>query len=227
MTLLPRLAIGFTVFLAAPALHAEGLGLGETALSARAVGPEVARSSFLKDGDGCPGEAAACRRSAYLVPGDVVVLGETAGAYGCVSFIGEGGRASTGWMALSALRPVPEVPADWAGQWQSGPEQSIAITQEGGKLRLRGDATWGASDPARVRRGGVNIGEFTARAAPEGNRLAFTAGEETLPYEGGDDYDCRLRMERLGPYLAVRDTGNCGGHNVSFTGLYRRKPGRG
>jgi hypothetical protein len=29
-------------------------------------------------------------------------------------------------------------------------------------------------------------------------------------------------MQRLGPYLLVKDNNNCGGMNVSFTSVYRR-----
>ena len=48
--------------------------------------------------------------------------------------------------------------------------------------------------------------------------------DETLPYEAGDDLDCRARMRLIGPYLLVADNGQCGGLNVSFSGAYRRTP---
>ena len=39
-----------------------------------------------------------------------------------------------------------------------------------------------------------------------------------------DEYDdgCRVRMQRIGPWLLIEDNGGCGGAGVTFTGLYRR-----
>ena len=92
---------------------------------------------------------------------------------------------------------------------------------------LDGDATWGAGDPDRVKRGGVNIGDFSATVALAGGHLAFLVGDEgkPLPYDAkraSDEMLCGLRLWRTGPYLVVADNLQCGGHNVTFTGVYRR-----
>jgi hypothetical protein len=107
-----------------------------------------------------------------------------------------------------------------------GPEQSIDVEKgpRPGEVKIKGEATYGLLDPARVARGAVNSGEIEGIVKPEGSSLAFTMGDDkTLPYTEGDDYACRVRMRLLGPFLVVVDNNNCGGMNVSFTGAYRRK----
>ncbi|MBP0494261.1 hypothetical protein [Roseomonas indoligenes] len=198
---------------------------------AAAVRPGAPRVNFVQDdvlARGCPNESAACRARAYLTPGDVVLTGPTQGAYTCAGFVGARGATTIGWMPSAALLPLPEaeqVPADWNGQW-TAPEQDIAITPGGkGALRVKGEATWGMGDPERVRRGGIHTGEVAGEARPVNGVLAFSMGDDdtTKPYEAGDEYTCRIRLWRRGPYLLARDNNGCGGLNVSFSGFYRRK----
>ncbi|MBV9076797.1 MAG: hypothetical protein JO048_04870, partial [Methylobacteriaceae bacterium] len=86
-----------------------------------------------------------------------------------------------------------------------------------------GDATWGAFDPGRARRGAVNVGEIEAEWAPAGPTLAFALAEAgPVPVAQGDEADCKVWLARLGPYLVVADNLRCGGANVSFRGVYRR-----
>ena len=47
--------------------------------------------------------------------------------------------------------------------------------------------------------------------------------EEQILLEKAGKYDCAVRLRQLGPYLFAVDNQNCGGANVSFTGLYRRR----
>ena len=72
-------------------------------------------------------------------------------------------------------------------------------------------ATWRSRDKERVARGAINFGDFEQDIRPSGDRAAFGGAEE-----------CQISLRLLGPYLLARDTGNCGGLNVSFTGVYRR-----
>ena len=177
---------------------------------------------------GCPNEGAACRSRAYLTPGDVVLTGKAQGAYTCAGFVGARGAVTIDWLPTASLVPLPEaeqVPTDWVGRW-SAPEQDIAITPgRGGALAVKGNATWGMGDPERRRRGGVHIGELEGEARPSKGVLAFAMGEDgrTLPHDGGDEFTCRVRMWRRGPYLLTQDNNGCGGANVSFSGFYRRK----
>ena len=184
------------------------------------------RTDFLRDGDeaaGCPGAAASCRSGAYVVAGDAVLLapGEADG-YVCAAFA-RAGTETTGWLPAAAVVPDAAAPGDWAGRWVAE-ESRIRITTAVGGLKVSGEATWGTGDPDRVRRGGVHIGEVEGTAMPHDGVLAFTVGDDgTLPYEAGDETSCRIRMLRRGPYLVVHDNMGCGGANVSFTGLYRRR----
>lgn len=184
------------------------------------------KNPLLKTDAACPNTSAACREKAYLVPGNEVVVIGTKGDFVCASYTSQQGRITDGWLPRSAVTIVQDSPPeDWVGQWQSGPEQAVAIKQadKTGVLSIKGDATWGASDPERVKRGAVHVGSLEGEMKPEGADLAFGMGENgTLPFDQADEADCKVQMQRLGPYLLVKDNNNCGGMNVSFTGVYRR-----
>ena len=177
---------------------------------------------------GCPAARSACRDKAFVVPGDRVVAGRTQADFTCVDYVGAKGAGRAGWLATARL--VREDPAagaadDWSGTW-IGTEAEIAIKPgRAGRLSVHGDATYGALDPERVKRGAVNVGEFDGDVAPAGSRLAFDVGPDaTLPFDKGDDTDCKVSMRRLEPFLLVDDNNMCGGMNVTFRGVYRRKP---
>lgn len=185
------------------------------------------KTSILKAG--CPSMDSACRDKAFLVPGDDVVIIGTKGDYVCAAYVSKQGRITDGWLPKAAIATVHnEAPTDargWLGRWRSGPEQTIVIGEAGktGLLSIKGDATWGASDPERVRRGAVNIGSLEGEATAQGAVISFGMGEDgTLPFDQADEADCKVRMERLGPYLLVKDNNMCGGMNVTFTSIYRR-----
>ena len=86
----------------------------------------------------------------------------------------------------------------------------------GARIVVTGDATFGSNDPARVRRGAVNVGEVAATVAVEAGTVAFAIGEDgatrafdTKGPEGADL--CRVRLWRLGGYLIAADNMMCGG----------------
>jgi hypothetical protein len=178
----------------------------------------------------CPNMSAACQESAYLVPGDEVVVIGAKGDYICASYVSQQGRVANGFLPRASVSIVSDRPkvstADWIGQWQSDPEQTVVVEQadKTGVLSIKGDASWGASDPERVKRGAVHVGSLDGEMKPEGETLSFGMGENgTLPFDQAvDDADCKVRMHRIGPYLLVNDNMMCGGVNVSFTGIYRR-----
>ena len=192
------------------------------------------RTNFVQSaeaGNGCPAAKAACAGRAFLIQGDQVVTSYTVGTFVCAEYTSPKGATTAGFLPVAALAPVPVPSAqpklvDWVGNWTTGLEQTVAIKRGGrsGELSLSGEATWGALDPERVKRGAVHIGNFDADVAPAGDALSFTVGTDgTLGYDAGDASDCKVRMRRIGPLLLVEDNGNCGGLNVSFTGTYRRK----
>jgi hypothetical protein len=203
-----------------------------SAVALARIGGGSPRVNFVKRDavrKGCPSSSLACREKAYLVPGDEVVVSGVKGEFVCVSYVDGKGRVTDGWLPGAAVTVVQDSPAvqprDWVGQWQSGPEQTIVIkpASKPDHLRIEGDATWGASDPERVKRGAFNIGELEGEVAPEGQNLSFGMGENgTVAFDKADAADCKVQMRRLGSYLLAKDNGMCGGHNVSFSGVYRR-----
>ncbi|UYN99685.1 MAG: hypothetical protein KIT02_00080 [Devosia sp.] len=134
-------------------------------------------------------------------------------------------------VALAKDKPAGEAGtdplSDWVGVWAASAEQTVTITRTAEGLFIDGFATWGASDPARVEIGAVNMGEFSLEL-PENwvgadGSVNFTVGEEgPLPPEAAGQYDCVIGMLLELPVLKVTDNGYCGGMNVTFYGEYRR-----
>jgi len=155
----------------------------------------------------------------YLISGDEVIVLLPGPIRSCIGYTtaSKVPREIDGWMDPAALArtdaPPPKL-EDWFGVWRSGAEQSVTLKRDGKRLKVTGEATWGASDPARVARGGVNTGELDNTITPHGAQADYADGTAA--------YDCQARLWRLGPYLVIADNNNCGGHNVSFTGIYRR-----
>ncbi|WP_342242138.1 hypothetical protein, partial [Inquilinus sp. OTU3971] len=148
----------------------------------------------------------------------------------CATFTGAGPKfaSTTGLLPLNALTGAPAPAADdWRGTWRSGDEQEIDIKKAaGGAIAIEGNASFGGSDPERVTRGAINVGQISATLTPTNGKAAFSAGDdgEAAPYDAdpGDDSTCRVRLWRLGPYLVAADNLMCGGMNVTFTGVYGR-----
>jgi hypothetical protein len=173
--------------------------------------------------EACPTAAEACRKKSYLVTGDLVLIGKTRGDFTCVSYqspLANKQVWTKGWLPGAALTPVAPMPspqmADWIGAWRH-PGGSIAIKDGGGKLEIEGRMIVpGARD--------VHFGEIKAQVTPEKDTVAFV-DDGTIPFDNADalEVECRVRMQRIGPWLMVEDNGGCGGAGVSFIGLYRRE----
>jgi hypothetical protein len=123
-------------------------------------------------------------------------------------------------------------PGAWLGAWNAGPEQDISIALSAdGFLLIDGFASWGASDPERVERGAINIGEFSVKVPIEwidrrNSLLEFAIGMgdgDAIRPAVADKYDCAITLVLADNSLSARDNGMCGGHNVSFTGDYARQ----
>lgn len=176
----------------------------------------------------CPSAAPVCREKAYLVAGNTVLVSATEGDFACATYVGAKGATRSGWLPRAALAETPSAAIgldDWAGTWMASPEHTIVITRKGAALALAGDATYGALDPDRVRRGAVNVGSFAVEARPQGASLAFTDRDEkgVAPvYSPDDGGACSVRMRLVPPFLVAESNLACGGMNVTFTGLYRR-----
>jgi hypothetical protein len=179
---------------------------------ARAVGQKGARVYFYGDDEGCPSPR--CRLKAYIVPGDEVIVSRTFGDWVCAWYQPAKGFETVGWIQaheLSLAAPEGDPPAAaWEGEWVSY-DNAIDIRREGrsGRLRVKGDAVWKGANP-----GQVHVGDIDKTAAPTGGVLRL-----------GDDI-CRVTLRLVGRYLLVGDNKQCGGLNVTFDGVYRRRAAR-
>lgn len=189
---------------------AEGLAIGR-------IKSDAGKVFFRRNGDrgnACPSPDAKCQDAAYLVAGDLIALGARLGGFVCVDYdSGKGDRA--GWLPADAVEPAPLAsdPAAWLGDWKrAGADITIEKTKDG--LEATGEATFGAQDPDKVKRGAVHFGSFSGPL--------FLKDGQAILVDGSDISACNLRLARSGPFLFLRDNGNCGGLNVSFSGLYRQ-----
>jgi hypothetical protein len=161
----------------------------------------------------CPAATEACRKRAYLVTGDLVLVGRRRGDFTCVSYQSPLARKkqirADGWLPDAALTPVAPMPAP-IGTW-CNPDCRIEIgAGEGGRLLVDGEGVFPTAHD-------FHDGGFKAQVTPQDDAIAFA--------DDGSNYgeECRVRMQRIGPWLLVVDNAGCGGTGVSFTGLYRRK----
>jgi hypothetical protein len=199
-----------------------GVGLDEAPVPRLGrIKADAGKVFFLTNGsaqNSCPSAAPECLEKAYVVAGDLVVLGLSHGDYVCADY--DGGKGDRGgWLPSAAIEPAPmqSDPAAWLGKWKRI-EAEIRIEKKSDGLKAEGDATFGALDPARVHRGGVNVGDFSGALVVK-DGLATIADQDADPK---DSFGCKVWLARSGIFLYVRDNGQCGGFNVSFSGLYRR-----
>jgi hypothetical protein len=179
----------------------------------------------------CPAESEACQRRGFVVPGDVVLASAKPSPLACVSYISPGAKrvkgkyaATDGYLPASALKEVPTAApqaGEWLGKWSRDAEADVMISlKAGGTLSIKGEATFGALDADRVKRGAINMGELEGTAVPKGNMMALGEGYDGTKPFGEDRGECRAKLRLFGRYLVVEDNGGCGGMNVSFTGIY-------
>lgn len=170
------------------------------------------RAYFYDDDRDCP-NGKDCRRKAYIIPGDEVIVAREYGDYSCVWYEPAKGSETVGWIRTDRLekRKLKEPQrADWLGEWEDGVSSITIRPGTGGNgFHVKGDSYWqGAVE------GSIHIGELDYPGRLVGAVLESSSGD--------DEYDCRVRMRRIGGFLLVSDNKNCGGVNVSFDGVYRR-----
>jgi hypothetical protein len=163
------------------------------------------------DGARCP-EDAACRLKTYVIPGDEIIVSRTFGKFACGWFQPRKGGETLGWIETDRLAWQdirPPAPRDWLGEWRAYDNViRIATSKTAGRLTIKGEAVWG-SGPR------THTGELDHDATPAADKMKFG--------DGTDDNDCQVTMQLVGRLLVVGDNLNCGGANVSFSGVYQRK----
>ena len=176
----------------------------------------------------CPSAASACRLKAYVVAGDEVLTNATDEAYVCVRYKSRAFIETLGYLPRAALETVSsEHPSidKWNGTWRRDSEAEIVLKSSGDELTVSGSATWGGSDPQRLKRGAVNTGELEGTFRPRNDVLAIGYDPDRSRFPPPEDAApdiCAAKLELYDRYLLVEDNGRCGGVNVSFGGLYVR-----
>ncbi|HLL99739.1 MAG TPA: hypothetical protein VK400_01685 [Pyrinomonadaceae bacterium] len=163
----------------------------------------------------CP-DGKNCRMKSYLIPNDEVVVSRTFGRWACSWYQPKKGSETVGWIAVDKLdfRETNQNPAlaDWLGAWNYAGENRIEIgkSKTNGSLAITGNAVWrGLGD-------NIHTGEIDDESKPAGNELKIGADAES-------EDECQVTMRLVGKYLVVSDNLRCGGVNVSFSGVYRKK----
>lgn len=179
---------------------------------ARVRGPRGTRAYFYGEDEGCPGPGAKCRQKAYVIPGDTLVVSRAFGEYMCTWFQPARGYETVGWLRADQLE-LSETDANppaarWLGEWGLHSNGlTISRGAKAGELHVEGSAVWhGLGD-------NIHVGEVNASAAPDGNTLTL------------EDDICKLTLRLAGDFLIADDNGDCGGVNVTFDGVYRKKKG--
>jgi hypothetical protein len=176
------------------------------------------------DDAACPAEFESCAQPRYLVPGDLLLVGKTRGAYSCVSYQSAADRTQhwiVGWLPSASLTPVQPAratsPADWIGRWIHAGGHITITKGRRGVLRIRGEHIYPAAQ-------NLHSGVIRAEAKPALGLLQFADdGSVAFNRESAESGSCLVRMQRIAELLVVEDDGHCGGSLVTFTGFYRRK----
>jgi hypothetical protein len=157
-----------------------------------------------------------CRLKSYLINGDEVIVSRARGNFACGWFQPQKGSETVGWISSDKLEFVETASDaalnDWLGDWRYY-DNSINIVsgKKRGLLEISGNAFWkGLGD-------NIHTGEIAGETAPRGNVLKI--GENVAEEED----ECKAVLRLVGNFLIVSDNLRCGGANVTFSGVYRRK----
>jgi len=172
------------------------------------------RAYFRGDMNGCPWTRGACSSPSYVVSGDTVIISRIRKGYACAFYPGKGG-GTAGWVPTRQLSLLfvdthPNIES-WTGAWSSLGNPAINIRQEFGRLRVSGEAFW-PGRPESTDWPSIHVGEIAGSISVAGQRGDYR-----------DDNDCKIRFTLLNDYLIAGDNRQCGGANVSFSGVYRRE----
>lgn len=168
---------------------------------------------FYNDEEGCPNKTAQCQAKAYVIKGDMLIVNAVKEGWACAWFQGKK-HETVGWVEASQLSFKSNANINnsaWLGNWQFY-DNSIKLSQHDNKIQATGEAFWYGPivEGAPV----VHTGELEGELRVNGNHAHLSTGDS--------EYDCSADFSVIGEYLVVADNGNCGGANVSFSGVYTR-----
>jgi hypothetical protein len=171
----------------------------------------------------CPTAGERCRKTAYVVQGNVVLTGQQVGTFVCAAFL-NGRRQTTGWLKAEALHSAPWSVAteDWAGTWvRMDGKSTIHVRTSKDGLYADAVATYAVS-AENVRTG----------AARGPIKITEAGGEKIATFFNDGDAQCRVTLRRSGALLLVDDgvredtNSPCGGMGVTLSGIYRKRGAR-
>lgn len=182
---------------------------------AKIIGKKGDRIYFYGDErDDCP-SGKNCRLKSYVIPNDEVIVSRTFGNFACVWFQPKKGSETVGWIEVDKFELIetnqnPDL-KNWLGEWRYY-DNSIVISKSKTPdlLDIKGNAFWkGLGD-------NIHIGELDDTSKPSENKLKLGENDTS-------EYACKVSMQLVGKYLIASDNLNCGGANVTFSGVYRKK----
>ena len=143
-------------------------------------------------------------------------MSRTFGKFACSWFQPRKGTETVGWIETERLawQEDNRQPAirDWLGEWRAYDNViRISKSKAAGQFAIKGEATWGSG-------ASTHTGELDYDAKPTADKMKFG--------DGTDELDCQVTMQLVGKHLVVGDNLHCGGANVSFSGVYQRRPKR-
>src|SRR5712691_3889169 len=81
----------------------------------------------------CPNDTSSCRDKAYVVPGDLLIVGQSFRDFVCATYISEKGLGYWGWLPKANVSSIPsQSHVDlnrWEGRWRA-PEMTIEIRRD-------------------------------------------------------------------------------------------------
>ncbi len=155
-----------------------------------------------------------CRLKSYVIPNDEVIVSRKFAGFACAWYQPKKGAETVGWIPLDKLEFIEMVQSTgkkaWAGTWKFyDSEIKIAASETKDMYKITGNAFWkGLGD-------NIHIGELDGDAKLVVTSLKY--GEDDT-----DEYACKVTMRLKDKFMIVSDNLNCGGANVSFSGVYKK-----
>lgn len=153
-----------------------------------------------------------CREKSYVIPTDELIVSRKYGNWVCAWYQPKKGSETVGWIRSDNLEfvKIRQSLADIYGNWYFyDNEIHIKKGVKSNTFAVTGEAFWkGLGD-------NIHTGELD----DEGRMIS---GILKLGEDETDEYACKVSIKLLGKFLIVSDNMNCGGANVSFSGVYQR-----
>ncbi|MBX7170009.1 MAG: hypothetical protein K1X72_03555 [Pyrinomonadaceae bacterium] len=170
------------------------------------------RIYFYGDDENCP-NGKNCRQKSYLIAGNEVIISRKFGEWACVWYQPKKGYETVGWISLKNLEflNLDKSTDSLAGSWKFyDNEIQIKKSKNLNTFEVKGNAFWKGSA------NNVHVGELDGKAVWNSETLKY--GEDDK-----DEFACKVTFNLVGNYLIVSDNMNCGGANVTFSGVYLKK----